>query len=179
MPGRQSTIRRAPAAWARFPRAGAERRRFDQGRDPGAVNKTTIGARRSAVHSASRFNRRATCIACQCRLPAGVGIRRSSRAAARSFRLVIPAARSSAITGARSAATRLARAMRALSAMLGARWPKWRPVGIAPVCQSSVNSSPISRGGTAGETPHESGYAALSIHISSLASTRCTCTACH
>jgi hypothetical protein len=172
-------ITQAPAAWAGFPRARAERQRFDQGRDPGAVNKMTVEARCSAIHFASRFNRRATCIACQCRLPAGVGIPRSSRAAARSFRLVIPAARSSAITGARSAATRLARAMRALSAMLGARWPKWRPVGVAPVYQSSVNSSPISRVGTPGETLTPLHSNAVSVHISSLASTRCTCTACH
>jgi hypothetical protein len=31
--------------------------------------------------------------------------------------------------------------MRALSAMLEARWPKWQPVGMAPVCQSYVNNS--------------------------------------
>jgi hypothetical protein len=61
------------------------------------------------------------------------------------FKLVIPAARSSAMTGDRSAAVRLARAMRALLAMLGARWPKWRPVGVAPVCQSYVNSSQLLR----------------------------------
>jgi hypothetical protein len=41
------------------------------------------------------------------------------------FKLVIPAARSSATIGARSAAARLARADRAMSAVFGARWPKW------------------------------------------------------
>jgi hypothetical protein len=63
------------------------------------------------------------------------------------FKLVIPAACSSAMTGARSAAVRLARADRAMSAVFGGRWPKWRPVGIAPVCQSSVNGSqtPVAR----------------------------------
>jgi hypothetical protein len=48
-------------------------RRRSVRRDPGAGYKTTIGAMCSAVHSASRFNSLATCIACQCRLPAGVG----------------------------------------------------------------------------------------------------------
>jgi hypothetical protein len=57
------------------------------------------------------------------------------------FKLVIPVVRSSAMTGARSAVVRFARAMRALSAMLGARWPVWRPVGMAPVCQGYINAS--------------------------------------
>jgi hypothetical protein len=35
---RQSAIAEPRLRGARFPRAGAERRRFDQGRDPGAVN---------------------------------------------------------------------------------------------------------------------------------------------
>jgi hypothetical protein len=45
-----------------------------------------------------------------------------------------------AMTGARSAATRLARSTRALSALLGARWPKWRPGDMAAVCLWAVNS---------------------------------------
>jgi hypothetical protein len=55
------------------------------------------------------------------------------------FKLVIPAVRSSATIGARSAAVRLARADRAMSAVFGARWPKWRPVGMALVCQGYLN----------------------------------------
>jgi hypothetical protein len=68
------------------------------------------------------------------------------------FRLVTPRARSSAMIGARSAALATARAVRALSAMLGARWPKWRPVGIPAVCQLLVNSS-------ATLSPRDSGFA--------------------
>jgi hypothetical protein len=90
---------------------------------------------------ASRFNSRETCAACQRPPPEGVGTPRSLSAAAMPFRLVIPAARSSATIGARSAAVRLARADRAMSAVFGARWPKWRPVDIAAVCQSHINGS--------------------------------------
>jgi hypothetical protein len=57
------------------------------------------------------------------------------------LRLVMPAACNSFRMGARSAALALARAVRALSALLGARWPKWRPVGIGKVCHRRVNSS--------------------------------------
>jgi hypothetical protein len=56
---------------------------------------------------------RRTCVARQCPLPAGVGTPRSSNAAAMPVRLVMPAACSSAMMGARSAAARLARALRA------------------------------------------------------------------
>jgi hypothetical protein len=49
---------------------------------------------------------------------------------------VIPAACSSAMMGARSAAFAMACAV---SALFGARWPKWRPVGMAAVCPSYVN----------------------------------------
>src|ERR1700722_3102457 len=66
---------------------------------------------------------------------------RALRASAIPFRLVMPAACNSAMTGARSAAIRLARADRAMSAAFGARWPMWRPVGIGAVCHRRVNSS--------------------------------------
>jgi hypothetical protein len=68
------------------------------------------------------------------------------------FRLATPAARSSFRSGARLAAVRFTRAVRAWSAMLGARWPVWRRVGIAAVCQPAplpagsgcrVGSSPL------------------------------------
>jgi hypothetical protein len=55
------------------------------------------------------------------------------------FRLVTPAARSSAMMGASAAALALARAIRALSALFRARWPMWRPVGIIALCQCRVN----------------------------------------
>jgi hypothetical protein len=98
-----------------------------------------LGAHRACP--ASRFNSRETCAACQWPPPEGVGTPRSLSAAAMPFKVVIPAVRSSAMIGARSAAVRLARADRATSAVFGARWPKWRPVDIAAVCQSHINGS--------------------------------------
>ena len=68
------------------------------------------------------------------------------------FRLATPAARSSFRSGAKLTAVRFTRAVRAWSAMLGAQWPVWRPVGIAAVCQPAplpagsgcrVGSSPL------------------------------------
>jgi hypothetical protein len=120
---------------------GRSRKNLMTGRAPCRATWRWSAGRSFLIHLSSRLSNRATCMGCQCRLPAGVGMPRPSSAAAMSFRLVMPAARSSAITGARSAAARLARAVRALSALLGARWPVWRPVGIAAVCHCSINGS--------------------------------------
>jgi hypothetical protein len=55
------------------------------------------------------------------------------------------AVHSSAMTGARLAALAAASATRALSALLGARWPKWRPGGIGTIFHCPVNSSETPR----------------------------------
>jgi hypothetical protein len=93
------------------------------------------------ANRASRLNTRATCDACHCRLPAGVGTPRAFSASAMPLRLVIPLSCNSLRAGARSRARATARAVRALSAMLRPRWPMWRPVGMLAVCQPVVNSS--------------------------------------
>ena len=71
------------------------------------------------VHPASRRNTRETCIGYQRPRPCGVGKPRWLSAAAMPLRVVIPATRSSVMTGASSAARATARAWRA-------RMPAWR-----------------------------------------------------
>jgi hypothetical protein len=63
----------------------------------------------NAPHAGSRASTRATCIARHSPTPRGVGMARLLSALAMPFLLVMPAARSSAMTGANSAAFWLAR----------------------------------------------------------------------
>jgi hypothetical protein len=64
-----------------------------------------------SFHTGSRASTRATCIGRHSPMPRGVRTARRLSALARPFLLVMPAARSSAMTGATSAAIRLARAI--------------------------------------------------------------------
>jgi hypothetical protein len=76
------------------------------------LNRTS-GRRCRGLAAASRFNTRMTCTACHSLRPVAVGMPRRSNSSAMARRLTTPAARSSLMIGAKSAARAWARAVRA------------------------------------------------------------------